>query len=137
MTNNPLLGPAIALAAWTLIMLVWLAAARAPLMKGKPIPDGARGSDMPPGRHNWPGHNYEHLLEQPTLFYAIVIVLTIMGQNHPINQALAWGYVVLRIVHSLVQATVNVVKIRFPLFGLATLCLLGLVVHAGAGWLHA
>jgi hypothetical protein len=54
-----------------------------------------------------------------------------MGMGGGINCWLAWGYVGLRVVHSLVQCTVNVVAIRFPLFALASLCLLGLTVHAG------
>lgn len=136
MTHSPLLGPIVALVAWTLVMLVWTAAVRVPLMRGRDIPDGARGADMPPGKHHWPSHNYTHLVEQPTLFYAIMLVLVAMGQNASINIWLAWGYVGLRIVHSLVQATINRVKIRFVLFLASTLCLVGLTVHAGAGLLH-
>jgi hypothetical protein len=133
---NPLLAPVVALVAWTLLMLIWLAVARFPAMKGKPIPDGARGSDMPPGRHNWPGHNYEHLLEQPTIFYAIVLALVAMGDRAELNLYLAWGYVLIRVVHSLWQSTVNVVMVRFTLFLLATLCLAGLTLHAGLRVLH-
>ena len=136
MTYNPLLGPIVALVAWTLVMLAWMAVARYPLLKAKPLPDGARGSDLPAGRHNWPGHNYEHLHEQPTLFYAIVLALVAMGDQFQINLILAWVYVGLRILHSIWQATSNVVKIRFLLFALSTLCLLGLTVHAGARLLH-
>ena len=133
---NPLLAPVVALVAWTLLMLIWLAAARFPAMKGKPIPDGARGADMPPGRHNWPGHNYEHLLEQPTIFYAIVLALVAMGDRAEFNLYLAWAYVAIRIVHSLWQSMVNVVMVRFTLFALSTLCLVGLTLHAGLRVLH-
>ena len=131
MTYNPLLEPVVALVAWTLVMLVWLSATRISKMRGKPIPDGARGSDMEPGPHNWPAHNYSHLHEQLTLFYAIVLALVAMGDAHAINLILAWAYVAIRIVHSIWQATANVVKVRFLLFALSTLCLLGLTVHAG------
>jgi hypothetical protein len=89
-----------------------------------------------PDEVNWKAHNYNHLHEQPTIFYAITLVLVLMGQNAEINVYLAWGYVILRIVHSIVQSTVNKVKYRLPLFALSTLCLLGLTVHAGAGLLH-
>ena len=75
-------------------------------------------------------------MEQPTIFYAIVFALVLMGFDHWINVYLAWGYVGLRIVHSIVQATVNIVQIRFPIFALSTFCLLGLTVHAGARILH-
>jgi hypothetical protein len=127
---SPLLGPVVALVAWTLVMLIWMAVKRFPILKGRDIPNGARGSDMPPGPHNWPAHNYEHLMEQPTIFYAIVFALVLMGFDHPINVYLAWGYVGLRIVHSIIQATSNVVRIRFPIFLLATICLVCLTVHA-------
>ena len=127
---SPLLAPVVALVAWTLVMLIWMAVKRFPILKGRDIPNGARGSDMPPGPHNWPAHNYEHLLEQPTIFYAIVFALVLMGFDHPINVYLAWGYVGLRIIHSIVQATTNVVRIRFPIFLLATICLVCLTVHA-------
>ena len=58
------------------------------------------------------------------------------GMGHGINFWLAWGYVGFRIVHSIVQCTVNIVAIRFPIFLLASFCLIGLTVHAGARILH-
>lgn len=136
MTYNLLLGPVIALVGWTLVMLVWMAAKRFPQLKGRAIPDGARGTDLPTGPHNWPGHNYEHLLEQPTIFYAIVLALVAMNDSFAFNLYLAWGYVALRIAHSIWQATVNSVKIRFPLFALSTLCLVGLTLHAALRFIH-
>jgi hypothetical protein len=70
------------------------------------------------------------LLEQPTIFYAIVVALILMGFDGHINVYLAWAYVAFRVLHSLVQATVNVVIYRFWLFILGSLCLIGLTVHA-------
>lgn len=143
MTHSPLLGPIVALVAWTLVMLVWMAFTRMPAMKNAGIDVsksvGGRGQNLEgviPDKIQWKSHNYTHLHEQPTLFYAIVLVLVAMEQNASINVWLAWGYVGFRIVHSIVQATFNRVKYRFPLFGLSTLCLVGLTVHAGAGLLH-
>lgn len=136
MQYSPLLAPVVVLVAWTLVMLVWTAVKRAPFMKGREIPAGTRGADMPPGPHNWPAHNYAHLVEQPTLFYAIVFVLAFMQFDSSINVWLAWAYVALRIVHSLIQATVNVVKMRFLVFLLGTICLAALTVHAGLKILH-
>jgi hypothetical protein len=75
-------------------------------------------------------------MEQPTIFYAIGLTLALMDMGHGINLWLAWGYVGLRVIHSIVQSTVNIVQIRFPIFMLGTLCLLGLTVHAGARILH-
>ena len=143
MTYSPLLGPVVALVAWTLVMLSWMALSRMPAMKKAGIDInktvGGRGANLEgviPDEVNWKSHNYSHLHEQPTLFYAIVIVLVLMEQDAAINVWLAWGYVALRIVHSIVQSTINRVKYRFPLFALSTLCLVGLTVHAAAGLLR-
>jgi len=133
MPPSPLLGPVVALVAWSIVMLIWMAAARFPLLRGRAIPDGSRGADLErvaPGKAHWPAHNYLHLMEQPTIFYAIVFALILMHFDAPINVWLAWGYVAFRVLHSIVQATTNVVKIRFPLFALASLCLIGLTTHA-------
>ncbi len=143
MTHSPLLGPIVALVAWTIVMLVWMAVTRMPAMKKAGIDItkrvGGRGQNLEgviPDQVNWKSHNYTHLHEQPTIFYAIVLVLVAMGQDAWINVWLAWGYVGLRILHSIVQSTINKVKFRFPLFALSTLCLVGLTVHAGAGLIH-
>ncbi|MEA1071179.1 MAPEG family protein [Sphingomonas sp. LY160] len=140
---NPLLGPVVALVAWTLVMLVWLAAVRGKAVRKARInimaSKGGRGQNLEgvlPDEANWPAHNYAHLMEQPTLFYAIVLTLVAMGDTIAINLWLAWGYVVLRVLHSIVQTTINRVAIRFPIFALSTLCLVGLTVHAGARLLH-
>ena len=138
MEHSPLLGPVVALVAWTLVVMVWMAVARAGQFRRlgvtrSNIPDGARGVDLDgkaDPRAQWKAHNYMHLMEQPTIFYAIVFALILMGFDAPINVWLAWGYVVLRVLHSLVQATVNVVRYRFILFALSSFCLLGLTVHA-------
>ena len=143
MTYSPVLAPLVALVAWTLIMLVWLAVSRGAAAKQAGIKlgesRGGRGQDLEgkvPPEAQWKAHNYAHLMEQPTLFYAIVFALILMGMDQPINVWLAWGYVGLRIAHSIVQATVNIVKYRFLLFALSTFCLVGLTVHAAARLLH-
>jgi hypothetical protein len=103
------------------------------------IPRGARGVNLDgkaPDEAQWPSHNYNHLMEQPTLFYAICLSLALMGFGGGINYWLAWGYVIFRIIHSLIQATVNIVPYRLAVFSLATLCLFGLTLHAGLRLLH-
>ena len=124
-------------------MQVWMYAARIPAMRRAGISlkgrRGTRGGALEgaiPDEANWKAHNYNHLMEQPTIFYAIALTLALLGFGGGINLYLAWGYVALRIVHSLIQATANVVLYRFIAFNLATLCLLGLTVHAGARILH-
>jgi hypothetical protein len=100
---------------------------------------GTRGGALEgviPDKANWKTHNYNHLMEQPTIFYAIVIALILMGFDAHINVYLAWAYVGFRVLHSLVQVTVNVVLYRFLLFILGSLCLLGLTTHAAIFLIH-
>ena len=144
MEYSPILVPVVALVAWTLLVMLWMLVSRAVEFRrlgvtlGK-IPPGSRGVDLE-GRADpkaqWKSHNYNHLMEQPTIFYAIAITLALMGFGGGINYWLAWGYVAFRILHSLVQCTVNIVLYRFSLWFLASFCLLGLTVHAGARILH-
>ena len=143
MEYSPLLAPIVVLVAWTLVIMAWMALTRLPAMKQAGIDVfklvGGRGQNLEgviPDQVQWKSHNYSHLLEQPTIFYAIVLTLAMMGMDQPINVYLAWGYVVIRMLHSMIQCTSNIVRFRFPLFGLASLCLLGLTVHAGARILH-
>ena len=103
-------------------MLVWMAVARRRAfakmgISWGTIPRGSRGVDLDgraPDEAQWPSHNYNHLMEQPTIFYAIALTLAMMSFGGGINYWLAWGYVGLRVVHSIVQATVNVVRIPLP-----------------------
>jgi len=144
MPYSPILVPVVALVSWTLVMLVWMAIARRRAFAAMgigwgTIPRGARGVNLDgkaPDEAQWPSHNYNHLMEQPTIFYAIALTLAMMGMGGGINYWLAWGYVGLRIIHSIVQSTVNIVSIRFTIFALASLCLVGLTVHAAARVLH-
>ncbi|HEY0627429.1 MAG TPA: MAPEG family protein [Allosphingosinicella sp.] len=136
---SPILGPVVALVAWSLVMMLWMYAVRFPAMKRKGISlKGRVGSKtgslegVVEDQVNWKAHNYNHLMEQPTLFYAVALALALMDRGDGINLWLAWAYVAFRIAHSLVQATVNVVRWRFILFVGASLALIGLTVHAGA-----
>ena len=135
MNISPLLAPLVALVAWSLVMMIWMMARRIGAFRRTPVDmtAGARGQDLDgklPRESAWPGHNYMHLMEQPTVFYAIILALVVMGFDHPINQWLAWGYVGLRVLHSIVQATYNKVGHRFALFALSSLCLMALTIHA-------
>lgn len=139
MDYSPILASVVALVAWTIIVMLWMAVARRQAFAQMgitfgSIPPGSRGSSLDgkaPDVAQWKSHNYNHLMEQPTIFYAIALTLALMGIGTGINLWLAWGYVCFRILHSLVQCTVNIVAIRFPLFLLASLCLIGMTLGAG------
>jgi hypothetical protein len=83
-----------------------------------------------PSEVRWKADNYNHLLEQPTLFYAVVLALVVIDADSSLNTGLAWTYVGLRIVHSLVQAIVNIIIIRFALFVAASAVLFVLTIRA-------
>ncbi|QDH34496.1 MAPEG family protein [Porphyrobacter sp. YT40] len=138
-----ILAPAAVLVVWSLIMLFWMAGVRLPALKKAGIDLGARpggrGQDLEgqlDPRANWPAHNYAHLMEQPTLFYAAVTILAIMGPGAA-DALAAWIYVGLRIIHSVWQASVNKVPVRFALFILSTFALLFLAVRAAIATLLA
>ena len=132
-----MLAPAAVLVAWSLVMLLWMAATRLPAMGKvtgglKDTPRGGRGQNLDgviPDKVQWKSHNYAHLMEQPTVFYATVVILAILAPS-PLAVLLAWIYVGLRIVHSVWQATVNIVAVRFLLFIASTFALIALAVLA-------
>jgi hypothetical protein len=132
-----ILQPVVALAAWTMVMWLWMYATRIPAMSRLNVdpdslardPDASLDKLLPPPVQ-WKAHNYNHLHEAPTVFYAIAIVLAITGQGDGLNAQLGWAYVALRVVHSLVQALINKVVVRFVLFVLSSLVLIALIVHA-------
>jgi len=130
-----MLGPVIALVAWSLVMWVWMYVTRIPAIYAagmKLDPDAPRGEQMAllPPRVRWKADNYNHLMEQPTLFYAIAIALSVLSVSTWGILALAWAYVALRVVHSLVQALGNRIEIRFALFVLSNIPLFALTVAA-------
>ncbi len=133
-----MLAPAAVLVMWTLIVLFWVvptrfgAIAQVEDKTTLPRKTGARGADLEgvlPDKANWPAHNYAHLHEQPTLFYAVSIILAMMGASG-FDVLLAWLYVGLRIIHSLWQILVNKVSVRIVFFFLSTIALLLLAVRA-------
>ena len=132
-----ILAPGAALVLWSLIMLMWTAGTRLPAMSKlgtdlKTAPPGGRGQNLEgvlPDQVQWKSHNYAHLMEQPTIFYPTLVILALMGAS-ALDVTLAWAYVALRVVHSIWQATVNRIPVRFTLFLLSTACLLVLALHA-------
>lgn len=144
MIGMEILKPVVALLAWTMVMWVWMYATRIPAMlkagldaKGMVGTTGASLRAQLPDTVSWKADNYNHLHEAPTLFYAVAIVLAITGMGDGLNAAIAWAYVALRVLHSVVQATINKVALRFALFALSSLALMALILHAGIGVFHA
>ena len=135
MLHRTLLLPVIALVAWTFVMWAWMYVTRIPAInraKLKLDPLAPRGEQMAtlPAEVRWKADNYNHLMEMPTLFYAVAIVLALVSPNPSTDLTLAWVYVGLRVVHSIFQATVNKIEVRFALFFLSSLVLLAMTGRA-------
>ena len=133
MYQHGLILPVLALAGWTFVMWAWLYATRIPAMRKARVnleemrQTGAK-PNLPP-EISRVADNYNHLHEQPTVFYAVALAAQIASANDPINIGLAWAYVAIRIVHSLIQATANIIMLRFTVFCLASLALAALLVR--------
>jgi hypothetical protein len=135
--SSPILAPVVALVAWTMLMWLWMYITRIPAMRKARMqldpnaPRGEQMSQLPPAVR-WKADNYNHLMEQPTLFYAITLVLALLGAGDGSSLLLAWIYVGLRVLHSLLQALINRIEVRFALFLLSSLALIGLIWNAAA-----
>lgn len=131
----PMLRPVVALVLWTFFMWGWMYVVRIPAIRAARMrldPDAPRGEQMAqlPAKVRWKADNYNHLFEMPTVFYAIALTHALLGTQDAVNLGLAWAYVATRVLHSLFQALVNVIVVRFGLFFLSSLILLALTLHA-------
>jgi hypothetical protein len=129
-----MLAPVLALIAWTFVMWFWMYATRIPAMQKANVDMAemsrtGRKLDMLPPEVARVADNYNHLHEQPTIFYALALTTQIAGAADGIAVGLAWAYVASRVVHSLVQATRNVIPVRFTVFAIGSLILMALLVR--------
>jgi len=137
MIGMEILKPVAVLVIWTMVMWLWMYATRIPAL-GKSgvnpddlVRDPAKSLDMVlPPQVQWKAHNYNHLHEGPTLFYAVCLVLVLTGNGGGWETKVAWAYVALRVLHSLIQATINKVPLRFAAFALSSFCLMALIFRA-------
>lgn len=133
MEASAILQPVVALGLWTAVIMIWMYATRIPAIGKTDIPDEDMGH--PAGMQLLPSEvrriadNYNHLFEQPTLFYAIALTIAVAGHVDAVAVNLAWAFVGLRVVHSLVQSTVNIVLLRFGIFVISWLVLIALMVR--------
>ncbi|MEO1475552.1 MAG: MAPEG family protein [Pseudomonadota bacterium] len=134
MTITEFLSPVLALVAWSMVMLLWLYATRIPAMQKAGV-DPQEAADTKsdwrqkvPAGANYPADNYNHLMEQPTVFYALMLFAASTGGQSSLLNVLAWAYVGLRVVHSLIQATFNRVMVRFTFFFISSMVLLAMTV---------
>jgi len=122
-----ILTPMLALILWTFVIWVWMYATRIPAMRQAGI-DPAKikqkiDLDKLPVSVRQIADNYNHLHEQPVLFYALLTYCHLTGFADTTNLALAWTYVGVRVVHSIIQCTTNFVPLRFTVFAFGSLVL--------------
>ncbi|MEN0653761.1 MULTISPECIES: MAPEG family protein [Hyphobacterium] len=124
---NTILAPVLALVGWTFVMWLWMYATRIPAMQAAKMNAAKlkQKSDLDPlpVKVKQIADNYNHLHEQPVLFYAVCLVIAALGGADSAALALAWAYVAIRVVHSLMQATINFVPARFAIFTLGSIVL--------------
>ncbi len=126
---HSLLTPVLALITLTLLVWIWMYATRIPAMQKAGIsPQAAKHPGTweagVPSSARQVAENYNHLLEQPTIFYALVFYIVLAAHSDQLHIYLAWAYVALRVVHTLIQCTVNLVPMRFLVFSLSTIALM-------------
>ena len=122
------LTPVLLLVCWTLVMWLWMYATRIPAMQKAGVdPDSARHpgtyGDKLPANVRSAADNYNHLHEQPTIFYALMVFAGLTGGGDALMLNLAYGYVGMRVLHSLVQVLSPKVALRFLIFSLGSILL--------------
>ena len=131
--NDSMIAPVMALVGWSLLIWLWMYVQRIPAMQKAGIkPQDARfpGSlDKLPDGARQAADNYNHLMEQPTIFYAAALAIQVAGHADGMAVHFAWVYVAARVLHSLVQVSVNLVAVRFLLFVVSTGVLAAMVVR--------
>jgi len=128
-----IMTPVLALILWTFVIWFWLYATRLPAMRAARIDPKVikRKQDLDPLPVSVQqiADNYNHLHEQPTVFYALAIYSHLVGVADDLNVTLAWVYVGLRVVHSLIQCTSNFVPVRFMVFAASSLVLMAIAIR--------
>lgn len=133
MFEHGMVGPVLALVGWTFVMWFWMYLTRIPAMQKAKIDLeelSRTGAKLElPAVVSRVADNYNHLHEQPTIFYAVALAAQTAGVHDGTSVTLAWAYVLTRVLHSFVQATKNVIMVRFTLFALGSMVLLALLVR--------
>jgi hypothetical protein len=131
--NSSMIAPVMALVAWSLVMWVWMYVRRIPAMQKAGVkPRDARfpvSLDILPDGARQAADNYNHLMEQPTIFYAAALAIQVAGHADGMAVHFAWVYVGVRVLHSLLQVSLNLVPVRFLLFVISTGVLAAMVVR--------
>jgi len=135
LANKPLLGPLVGLNLWTFGIEFLLYKRRIPALAQYNVtfdPETVKKQkeEKLPGFVKWPADNFNNLLEQPTQFYAVILGLSLMNVKDKRTVGVAWAYVGLRMLHSIIHVSTNNPSIRFPVWAASSLALFGITVQA-------
>lgn len=138
MDATDLLRPAFLLAAWTVVITTWMFVTRIPTMAKLEIDpqdaaDTSRLNELLPHEVQRVARNYNHLFEQPTLYYAVVLMIATIGAVDSVHVACSWAFMGLRVAHSCVQATIDIVPIRFGIFLISWIVLAVMILRTLVG----
>lgn len=125
----------LAMGVLTMVMAAWMSVKRTSAMKqvGLGLQDAAHTADLRsalPSSARRVADNFNHLFEVPTLFYAVTLAIVVLGDADGLHTICAWMFVLFRVIHSFVQATVNLVPLRALLYGCSWLALAAMIVRA-------
>ena len=132
MQQISILLPVLTLAFWTFIIAMIMAPARFYFLRTKHPQTAAHTKDLKGLLPPWTervADNYNHLFEQPVVFYVTALSIAIINSIEPLMVQLAWAYVIIRLLHSIVQITFNFVPLRFILFVTSWLILGYMIVY--------
>lgn len=134
MPHHPLIAPMLSLIGLTLVVWLYMYWCRIGYLLRHKIPaqrlqTPEQVNQLLPVEINAPSNNLKNLFEMPVLFYALCLLLISQNQLSAWQSLLAWLYVGLRVLHSLIHCTLNHVMLRFISYLLSNLLLLALFDH--------
>lgn len=129
-----MLFPMAAMVLMTLVIAFYMAKVRFTAIKSGETTDLSyfktfQGASTEPENVQKVQRNYHNLLGTPMLFYAACAAALALGIADTVLLYMAWAYVGLRVIHSYVHITSNVVTLRFRIFALSMFMLTAIWVR--------
>lgn len=128
MNNQLILQPMIGMMLLTAVVWFVMFAKRIPAMKIAGVPaqkytTPEKAIELLPDSVNFSAHNLKNLFELPVLFYGLCLYLYVSGNVDTVYVLAAWSFFALRVLHSIVHCTRNIVIVRFYLYATGALVL--------------
>lgn len=134
MEQQQIFGPFFAMMLLTIVVWIYMYSKRIPFINSLNLePEQITPAELAqrsPASVSNPSDNLKNLFEVPILFYATVLYLFVTGNVDQIYVVAAWAYFVLRLSHSAVHCTANIVMLRFIIYALSSVALFFMIVRA-------